>query len=205
MCRHLQISRSGYYAWCTRKPCLRNEEDKRLLVHIRRIHGQSKECYGILKCWKQLQQEGINCGRDRVARLRREHDIYAKRRKRFVITTRSKHRHWIAPNQLQRNFVTDQPNQVWVGDVTFIATRQGWLYLAVLIDLYSRKVVGWSMSNRNDGKLVENCLNMAITHRQPKPGLIHHTDQGSTYAMQSYRVLLEAHGILSSMSRKKDC
>ena len=205
MCRHLQVSRSGYYAGCHRDESTRSQENRSLLLHIHRVHAQSKQRYGILKCWKQLQQEGIACGRDRIARLRREQAIYAKRRKRFVITTRSKHRHWVAPNQLQRNFIAHQPNQVWVGDVTFISTRQGWLYLAVLIDLYSRKVVGWSMSNTNHGKLGKDCLDMAITHRHPAPGLIHHTDRGSTYAMQSYRELLEELGILSSMSRKRDC
>lgn len=205
MCRALQVSRSGYYTWCGRKDSLRKQKNYALLSHIRRVHNQSKQRYGIIKCWKQLNEEGIACGRDRVARLRKDHDIYAQRRRRFVITTRSKHRHWIAANQLQRNFVVQQPNEAWVGDVTFIATRQGWLYLAVLIDLYSRKVVGWSMSNSNNGKLVKDCLHMAITHRQPKPGLIHHTDRGSTYAMQSYRDLLQQYGMLSSMSRKKDC
>ncbi len=150
-------------------------------------------------------QEGISGGRDRVARLRRQQAIDAKRRKRFVVTTRSKHRDWIAPNRLKRNFTVTQPNQVWVGDVTFVATRQGWLYVAVLVDLYRRKVVGWSLSKNNNGPLVEDALKMAITHRKPKSGLIHHTDRGATYAMQSYRNLVEQQGMISSMSRKKDC
>lgn len=184
---------------------VREREDRKLLGHIRRVHDQSRQRYGIIKCWKQLISEGIMCGRDRVARLRRAHHIYAKRRRRFVVTTRSKHRYWIAPNRLKRDFTTTAPDQAWVGDVTFIATRQGWLYLAVLLDLYSRKVVGWSMSDKNNGQLVENALKMAITQRQPQPGLIHHTDRGSTYAMQSYRDLLQQHGMLSSMSRKRDC
>ncbi len=183
MCRALPASRSGYYAWRHRKETPRARNRRSLLADIRRVHDQSKQRYGIIKYWKQLNQEGIRCGRDQVAGLREVHNIYAKRRRRFVVTTRSKHRHWIAPNRLQRDFTAIAPNHVWVGDVTFIATRTGWLYLAILIDLYSRKVVGWSMSNSNNGTLVKEALTMAIEHRKPTPGLIHHTDRGSTYAM----------------------
>lgn len=122
-----------------------------------------------------------------------------------MVTTRSKHRHWIAPNRLERNFTATRVNRVWVGDVTFIASRAGWLYLAVLLDLYSRKVVGWSMSNSNNGQLVKDSLDMAVMHRQPGKGLIHHTDRGSTYAMESYREILTQHGMISGMSRKGGC
>ena len=205
LCKVLRVSRSGYYDWAGRPPSHRSQSDRRLLGHIRRVHEQSRQHYGIIKCWRQLHREGIGCGRDRVARLRREQGIYSKRRRRFVVTTRSKHRHWIAPNRLQRDFCTSQPNAVWVGDVTFINTRRGWLYLSVLLDLFSRKVVGWSMGQRNNGQLVVDCLTMAIQHRRPESGLIHHTDQGATYAMQSYRGILEQKGIVSSMSRKRDC
>ena len=205
LCKTLQVSRSGYYDWRHREDSQRTRQDRTLLGHIRRVHNQSRQHYGIIKCWKQLNREGIACGRDRVARLRRTGGIYAKRRKRFVVTTRSKHRHWIAPNRLNRDFTARQPNQTWVGDVTFIATRAGWLYVSILLDLYSRKVVGWSMSKSNDGKLVHDALTMAVQHRQPGKGLVHHTDRGSTYAMQSYRDTLKEHGMLSSMSRKGDC
>ncbi len=129
----------------------------------------------------------------------------AKRRKRFVVTTRSKHSKWVAPNLLQRDFNVQQPNQVWVGDVTFVPTQQGWLYQAVLIDLYSRQVIGWSMSNRNNTPLVLGALQMAIARRQPGKGLIHHSDQGQTYAAQSYRDLLAQNSIGLSMSRKGGC
>ena len=129
----------------------------------------------------------------------------AKRRKRFIATTRSKYSKWRAPNLLQRNFTARQPNEVWVGDVTFVPTQQGWLYLAVLIDLYSRQVIGWSMSNRNNTPLVSAALEMAIARRQPAKGLIHHSDQGQTYAAQFYRDLLEENGMMPSMSRKGDC
>ena len=205
MCRALQVSRSGYYGWRHRGESRRAQRDSQLLSHIRRVHEQSRRHYGIVKCWKQLKAEGIACGRDRVARLRRQHGIYSKRRKRFVITTRSKHRHWIAPNLVNRAFTAHTPNRIWVGDVTFIATRRGWLYLSVLIDLFSRKVVGWSMSGSNNGQLVKDTLEMAVQYRQPGQGLIHHTDRGATYAMQAYRDTLAAYGMYSSMSRKRDC
>lgn len=162
--------------------------DRCLLGHIHRIHDQSRQHYGIVKCWKRLNAEGISCGRDRVARLRRAHGIYTRRRKRFVVTTRSKHRHWISPNRLKRDFTTTSPNRVWVGDVTFIATRSGRLYLSVLLDLYSRKVVLVPV------QLMKDALEMAVQHRQPSRSLIHHTDRGSTYAMQSYRDTL-AHAL----------
>jgi len=205
LCRVLGVSRSGYYGWWRRLESQRQQTDRLLLNQIRAVHGQSRQHYGIVKAWKALNQAGIVCGRDRVARLRRAHGIYAKRRQRFVVTTRSKHRYWIAPNRLNRDFTVPRPNRVWVGDVTFIATRTGWLYLSVLLDLYSRKVVGWSMSNSNNGQLVQDSLAMAIAHRRPEPGLIHHTDRGATYAMQSYRDTLQQYGMLTSMSRTRDC
>ena len=205
LCSVLNVSRSGFYAWRHRPVSKRAQTDHHLLRNIRRIHEQSREHYGIVKCWKQLLREGIICGRDRIARLRRDNAIYSKRRRRFVITTRSKHRHWIAPNRLNREFTITMPNRVWVGDVTFISTRGGWLYLSIMLDLFSRKVVGWSMGDRNNGQLTNDCLDMAIKQRRPKSGLIHHTDRGATYAMQSYRDKLKQLGIVSSMSRKQDC
>lgn len=199
------VSRSGYYDWCDRKPSYRDQSNTVLLKAIQRIQRESRGHYGIRKSWKQLNREGFKCGKNRVARLRAMNHIYAKRRKRFVVTTRSKHRHWIAPNRVKRVFVTSQPNKVWVSDVTFIPTRSGWLYLAVTLDLYSRKVVGWSMSSRNNGELVKNCLEMAVIQREPGKGLIHHSDRGATYAMQSFREILTAHGMKTSMSRTGDC
>jgi len=205
MCRVLRVSRSGYYDWLDRPDSARSTSDRCLLGHIRRVHDQSRQYYGIVKCWEQLNQEGIHCGRDQVARLRREHDIFSKRRRRFVITTRSKYTDWIAPNLLQRNFTVDRPNAVWVGDVTFIATREGWLYLSILLDLFSRKVVGWSMGDGNNVELAKSCLDMAIQHRLPEPGLIHHTDRGSIYGTKTYQEELNEKGIIPSMSRKGDC
>ena len=204
-CRALGVSRSGYYEWLGRPPSTRSLTDQCMLGQIRRIHLASRENYGTRKVHQALMEDGIACGRDRVARLRRQARIVTRRRRRFVITTRSKHRHWIAPNLLNRAFVAQRPNQAWVGDVTFIPTRAGWLYLAVLRALHSRKVVGWAMSHRNDQALVEDALRMAVKARRPMPGLIHHTDRGSTYSSQRYRDLLQANGMQSSMSRKKDC
>ena len=183
----------------------RTRANIRLLAYIKAIHQKSHGNYGAIKPWNALKQQGIACGKHRVARLRRLNDIVAKRRKRFVVTTFSKTTNWIAPNLLNRHFSADTPNSIWVGDVTFISTREGWLYLAVMIDLYSRKVVGWSMSDRNNQTLVLNALHMAIEHRKPKPGLIHHTDRGQLYAAMEYRNTLEQYEMKASMSRKKDC
>jgi len=205
MCEVLGVSRSGYYDWRDRPESCRSENNRLLLGHIRRIHERFRERLGSDKTWHQLRREGVGCGRHRVARLRREHNIYAKRRRRFVLTTQSKHRHWVSANHLSQQFTTYRPNKAWVGDVTFIATRSGWLYVAVLLDLYSRKVVGWSMSNRNTGQLVLAALRMAIQHRTPPRGLIHHTDRGATYAMQEYQEELVRHGMISSMSRTGNC
>lgn len=205
LCRFLRVSRSGYYDWLTRKPSRRAQANQQLLEHIRCIHQQSRERYGIMKCWQILLRQGIACGKHRVARLRALHGIYAKRRRRFVLTTRSKWTRNAAPNRLARQFKTDKPNQAWVGDVTFIPTRQGWLYLSVLLDLYSRKVVGWGMSKTNDGKLLEDCLTMALTHRKPPSGLIHHSDRGSNYTAHAFQQRLIDNNVVASMSRKGDC
>lgn len=205
LCFFLQVSRSGYYHWLKRKPSQRALKDLELKQQIREIHHGSHESYGTLRVWKQLSRESVNCGRDRVARLRREAGLQTKRRKRFVVTTRSSYTSPVVPNLLNREFNVKEPNRAWVGDVTFIATREGWLYLAVILDLYSRKVIGWSMSERNNVELVTNALQMAIDGRKPEKGLIHHSDRGNLYTAHSYRNLQAEHGMISSMSRKGDC
>jgi transposase InsO family protein len=205
MCRVLKVSASGYYDWQDRPPSRRALEDRSLLTRIQRIHDRSRRAYGTLKVWNALRSEGAVCGKHRVARLRRAHGIESRRRRRFRVTTHSKHQRWIAPNHLNRRFHTDRSDRVWAGDVTFIATRSGWLYLAVLIDLYSRRVVGWSMRERNDLQLVLAALSMAIEQRQPAPGLMHHTDRGRLYAADDYRTLMDRHNMVPSMSRKRDC
>lgn len=205
LCRMMRVSRSGYYEWLGRGPSERARTDARLLGEIRRVHARHRGHSGGVKTWRVLRGEGIEGGKHRIARIRREHGIVAKRRRRFVATTRSRVGSTMAPNRLQRCFTAEQPNRVWVGDVTFIPTREGWLYLAVLLDLYSRRVVGWSMSERNDTPLVSAALEMALARRQPTPGLIHHTDRGQTYVASSYRERLAQQGIESSMSRTGDC
>jgi transposase InsO family protein len=205
LCRVLKVSRSGFYDWLDRPKSKRSLFHHQLTIEIKRIHERSCQRYGAVKCWKALKREGFACGRDQVVRLRRVNDIYSKRRRRFVVTTKSKQGHESAPNILNRKFSVSSPNQAWVGDVTFIPTLKGWLYLSVLLDLYSRKVVGWSMSNRNDSTLIKDCLEMAIKHRNPPSGLIHHTDRGSTYTSETYRTVLRDNGMISSMSRKGNC
>ncbi len=176
-----------------------------MIAEIRQVHVASRENYGAIKTWKALKMNGIFCGKHRVARLRKINGIASKRRKRFKITTLSKNTEWIAPNRLNRCFQVTKPNKVWVGDVTFIATRNGWLYLAILLDLYSRKVIGWSMSVRNNRELVLNALNMALRNRKLQSEILHHTDRGSIYGSDDYRNKLIASGLVPSMSRKGDC
>lgn len=205
LCRVLRASRSGYYAWCKRGPSPRQQVDEKLLPEIRRVHQAHRGHSGALKTWRVLNLQGVACGKHQVARLRRQHDILARRRRRFIVTTQSRLTTWQAPNLLQRCFVTDRPDRVWVGDVTHVETREGWLYLAILLDLYSKQVVGWSMRHRNDTQLLLEALNMAVLRRRPAPGLIHHSDRGRTYAGQAYRARLSALRMTPSMSRKGDC
>ncbi len=205
LCRVLQVSASGYYAWSTRVISHRVKQNKHLLVEIRRMHEESRKSYGTIKIWKTLNAQGIRCGKHRVARLRRINGIETRRRRRFKVTTRSKNNNWIEPNRLNRCFNAERPNQVWVGDVTAIPTRTGWLYLAILIDLYSRKVIGWSMSNNNDKHLVLDALDMAVARRQIKSGVLPHTDRGAIYASDEYRQKISTLKFISSMSRKADC
>ncbi len=201
----MKVSTGGYYAWKTRDLSSRDKRHQFLIAEIRRLHKATKQVYGSVKTWKALNAQGIQCGKHQVARLRSINGIESKRRRRFKVTTKSKNNKHIVPNRLNRYFHSRKPNKVWVGDVTFIATRSGWLYLAVLLDLYSRKIIGWSMSNRNDKHLVLDALNMAIKQRQPSSGLVHHTDRGSVYSSDEYRNKLNSQGCISSMSRSGDC
>jgi len=205
MCKVLKVSRSGYYTWKTRPLSKRALFDKYLINEIEQIHIESKENYGIIKTWKALNLKGVCCGKHKVARLRNIKGIKSKRRKRFKITTLSKNTKWIAPNLLNRCFRTGEPNKVWVGDVTFLPTRNGWLYLAIMIDLYSRKVIGWAMSDKNNKRLAISALDMALKRRRPQSGVLHHTDRGSIYGSDDYRGKLIGSGLVPSMSRKGDC
>lgn len=205
LCSVLKVSRSGYYAWCARPPSQRAIDDRELAKDIRDIHDSSKQRYGSPRIHEELAANDTRVGRKRVARLMKENGLSARIKRRFVKTTDSKHDFPIAPNLLQRDFTADAPNEVWVGDITYLDTREGWLYLAVLIDLYSRRVVGWAMSERIDTALAMNALNMALARRNPRRGLIHHTDRGCQYASHEYRRQLRGIGAVCSMSRKGDC
>lgn len=202
MCRVLRVSRSGFYEWQSREPSAHALADRSLLTEIEQVHAQSREAYGAVKTWKALKQRGIQCGKHRVARLRRIAGIEARRKRRFRVMTEHHQTARPAPDLIERHFHAARPNVAWVGDMTFIRTRAGWLYLAILLDLYSRKVVGWSMGERPNEALTLGALSMAIEHRLPAPGLIHHTDQGAIYHSQTYRHYLARHGIRPSMGSK---
>lgn len=205
MCEAFEVSRSGYYSWRDRPESSRAKANRTVLAEIHKVHEQSRQAYGTVKTWRELIGQGIECGRHRVARLRREAGIEARRKRRFRITTQSRMGIVAAENRLAGQFEVGCPNRAWVGDITFIATAVGWLYLAVLIDLYSRKVVGWAMSERIDQQLVIEALNMAILQSRPDSGLIHHTDQGRQYSSTAYVEILKKHAMIPSMSRRGNC
>ena len=205
MSRILNVSRSGFYAWNKRSESARARSDRALVIDIKAAHRASRDTYGSPRVHRELVAQGHTVGRDRVARLMRENDLRGKRKRRFRNTTQSNHRHPIAPNVLAREFIVAQPSAAWVGDITYVWTLEGWLYLAVIVDLYSRRVVGWAMSHRIDQALALRALRMALDTCEPGAGLIHHTDRGSQYAANDYRKLLKARGITCSMSRKGNC
>lgn len=205
MCGVLQVSRSGFYGWLARPASARAVADRDLAAQIVQRHHQARRVYGAVKLWRTLNAEGIVCGKHRVARLRRSQGLEAARRRRFRIMTAHHQLPPPAPNRLQQHFAVARPNRVWVGDITAIPTRAGWLYLAAVLDLYSRRVIGWAMSPRADRALATDALTMALRHRQPQPGLIHHTNQGCQYVATAYRRVLAQHGLVASMSRRGNC
>lgn len=206
LCEVLDVSRSGFYAWKKRPPSAREKSDERLAVEIAATHAKSKKRYGSPRVHRALRKKGIRVGKKRVARLMRSTGLIARQKRRFRGTTDSAHASPIAPNLVARNFEAEGPNQVWVGDVTYVATSEGWTYLAVLLDLFSRRIVGWAMSETNDTELALHALEDAVSGRPSlRAGLIHHTDRGSPYASDDYRAALSSHGMIASMSRKGDC
>lgn len=205
MCEVLQVSRSGYYGWRLRAESERRRQDRILLTEIRRVHYSNKEAYGTVRTWREMKQVGVTCGKHRVARLRRLGGIETRRRRKFKLAYQARNSAPAAANLLSRPFRADAPNQIWVTDVSFIPTRSGWLYLAVVLDLYSRLVVGWSMKERPNQELANEALLMAVEQRHPEPGLIHHSDQGILYGSTLYRQLLSRYGMIQSMSRKGNC
>ena len=206
MCRALQVAPSGYYAWRTRPESRRSQEDRWLLREVKDVFMHSKARYGSPRVHHVLRDRGARCSRKRVARLMRQHDLRAKRARRFVpATTDSGHAFPVAENVLDRQFKAHVPNARWTADITYVWTREGWLYLAVVIDLYSRRVVGWSMQKRLRRSLVVDALRMALKTRRPGAGLLCHSDRGSQYASGEYQKLLRQAGCTCSMSRKGNC
>lgn len=205
-CRALRVSPSGFYAWQQRPASARARRDAQLRVHIRASHTQSRRAYGRPRIWKDLHEAGEHVSEKRVARLMREEGLRGRVRKRFRSTTMSEHDQPIAPNVLARQLAAAAPNQRWVGDTTeFVIGSGAKLYLAAILDLYSRFIVGWALSAVNDRHLALRALDMAVKRRAPAPGLLHHSDQGCTYASEDYRTRLEALGIACSMSRRGNC
>ena len=208
MCRLLRVSKAGYYASRDRAPSQRAQDDERLLTRIKLAHGTSNETYGSPRIHAQLRHQNIRVGKKRVARLMKAGGVVVRIRRRFRITTDSKHGHPVAPNLVARRFGVAQigaVNRCWASDITYIDTQQGWLYLAVILDLRSRRVVGWSMSQSLEEQIVLDALRMALARRQPGPGIVHHSDRGSQYAGEACQTLLRDHGMVCSMSRRGDC
>ena len=205
MCTLLNVSRSGFYAWLTRPESPRSRENRALEAKIRVLHAASHGIYGSPKIHRDLIDDGVRCGKNRVARIMREANIRSRTKKKFKATTNSRHNLPVAANLLNQDFTADTPDSVWVGDITYVHTQQGWLYLAVLIDLYNRQVVGWATSARMPRQLAIDALQMALERHSPDQGLVHHTDRGSQYASGDYQKVLTERRMVCSMSRKGNC
>jgi putative transposase len=205
MCRALAVSAAGYYAWRTRPESARVVSARTVLSAIRVIHRESRETYGSPRIWDALVKQGHHIGEHRVARLMRQDGLRAKTVRKWRATTQSNHRWPVAENTLNRQFTVAAPNRVWAGDITYVWTTEGWLYLAVLLDLYSRRVIGWAMGQRLTVELAEQALTMALANRPLQAGLLHHSDRGSQYAATRYQQALTTHGVTVSMSRKGNC
>jgi len=205
MCEVLEVSTSGYYDWRDRPESRRSRENRVLTEKIKRSHQASRGIYGSPKIHEDLVSEGETCSVNRVARLMKAADIQSKMARKFVVTTDSKNTMQPAPDLLQRRFSVDKHDKAWVSDTTFIGTREGWLYLAVILDLFSRQVIGWAMSNRNNTALVQDALMMALWRRGKAKDVIVHSDQGSTYASSGYQQQMSEHQLRCSMSRKGEC
>lgn len=205
MAQTLQLSRSGYYAGRKQPVSRREEENRILLKKIEFIHQENRRVYGSPRVTAELKAQGVSCSRNRVARLMKVNGIAARTKRKFKVTTGSKHQFPIAPNLLLQSFNADYPNRVWVSDITYIATGEGWLYLAIVKDLHSRSVVGWSMQERLHRRLVIDAFKQAVMRRRPLPGLIFHSDRGVQYACSDFRELLSDHQAIQSMSGRGNC
>lgn len=206
LCRVLRVSRSGYYAWKKRPTSRRTQANQALLIEIRRIHQGDLQVYGSPRVHEELLARGFPCSQNRVARLMRSHQIQAQPGKRWQRPTSQTATTWVVPNVLAGRFHAERPNQVWLADITYIPTQSGWLYLAVVMDLYSRRIIGWSMSSGITSQLSLDALQMALLHRQPHPNtVLHHSDRGIHYACRAYQERLQLHEIHASMSRRGVC
>jgi len=205
LCDVLGVSRSGFYASQAHSVSTRKQDDQKLAVHVAAAHAASRKRYGSPRVHRELKAQGHEIGRHRVARLMREQGLRARKKRRFQKTTDSNHGLPVAPNVLDRQFTVETPNTAWVSDITYLWTREGWLYLAVILDLFSRRVVGWAMSEQIDRRLALDALGMALRNRRPDRGLLCHSDRGSQYASDDFQSCLAAHGIVCSMSRKGNC
>jgi putative transposase len=205
MCRVLEVSRSGYYRWSEHTPSRRQIDNQRLDSEIREIYDGSKGRYGSPRIVRELEDRGRRVGKNRVAKRMRQLGLRSKVRRKYRVTTDSKHHFPVAPNLLERNFSAEAADKAWVSDITYLATRTGWLYLTVIIDLFSRMVVGWSLSSSLSHEMVITALKRAIRRRRPGKGLIFHSDRGIQYACTAFREKLKEHGFIQSMSRKGNC
>jgi len=205
LCRNLDVTPQGYYAWKKRPTSKRTRTNGAALVHIRAIHRRHRQNYGSPRMRRELREEGFNLGKHRVARLMREDGLRARTARKFRVTTNSRHDHAVAKNILDRRFNQTRRNQAWVTDITYVWTDEGWLYLSCLLDLYGRPVVAWGASESLEAATSCEVLQYAITMRKPPPGLIHHSDRGVQYACDDYQRILRQHGVLCSMSRKGNC
>jgi putative transposase len=205
MCRHLRVSTSGYYAWQRRPECDRQRRDEQLTLLVRSVHAESRQTYGSPRVYQELKRRGQRVGRKRVARLMRQESLQGLRKRRFVRTTDSKHKMPVAGNIVARDFSPEVINKTWAGDITYLRSDEGWLYLATVIDLYSRRIVGWCIDDNMRSGLVIRALDMAVGQRCPSAGLVFHSDRGSQYASEDFQAILKKHGIVCSMSRKAEC
>ena len=205
LCRVLGVARAGYYAWTRRAVSARARADEELTAQIAAVHARSRRTYGAPRVHAELRASGVRCARKRVARLMRAAALVGCHRRRRVRTTVTDPTRAPAPNLVARDFTASAPNRLWVGDITYVPTWEGWLYLAVLVDVYSRRVVGWAMADHTRAELATEALAMALQRRRPTAGLVHHTDRGCQYTAETYRTLLAAHGVTVSMSRAGEC
>ncbi len=205
MCRVLQVSTSGYYDWFQRKPSSQQQRREQIAQQAARSYFESKRIYGYRKVYQDLLEGGVLCCEETVRRIMRRIGLYSRIKRKFVVTTDSGHDLIVAANLLDRNFTAEMPNQKWVADITYVATDEGWLYLATVMDLFSRRIVGWAMSEHIDASLVVSAMAMALSQRRPEVGLLHHSDRGSQYASDVFQKLLQDNSIVCSMSRKGDC